>query len=81
MLEDDKFFEKCTVIKDYMKTEGADATVLFATRPTAESEEKPMSAEIYPRLANATPPPTAPECSFEEPPERSRSQQTLGGAF
>jgi hypothetical protein len=69
MLDEDKYFEKCTVIKDYLKTEGADAYRVRCDSPDGGiGREANVGGKFIRAWANATPPPTAPECTFEEPP-------------
>ena len=67
-MDKDEYFEKCTVIKDYMITEGADAYKVRCDDPKggigSEANVKVPYIKVW---ANAGPPPAMPDCPFNEP--------------
>jgi hypothetical protein len=60
------YWENCTVAKDYMVTEGADAYQLLCDDPKGG---KGTLANVPPKFirAGAPPPPATPDCPFNEP--------------
>jgi hypothetical protein len=65
---EDKYFEKCTVIKDYMKTEGYDTYRVRCDSPDGGIGQEANVKVPYIRVwANAAPPPATPDCQFSEP--------------
>ncbi len=67
MIADD-WFEKCTVIKDMMIAEGADSYRVLCDDPKGGiGRESYVKVPFIKAWANAEPPPTAPECQFNEP--------------
>ncbi len=67
-LKEDEYFEKCTVIKDYMETEGADAYKVRCDDPKGgKGTEANVKVPYIRAWANATPPPATPDCQFNEP--------------
>jgi hypothetical protein len=67
-MDKDEFFEKCTVIKDYLKTEGYDTYRVRCDDPKgglgSEANVKVPFIKVW---ANAAPPPATPDCPFNEP--------------
>ncbi|HVF46229.1 MAG TPA: hypothetical protein VNA17_01545 [Pyrinomonadaceae bacterium] len=64
----DEWFEKCTVIKDMMVAEGADAyRVLCDNADGGIGRESYVKVPYIKAWANATPPPATPECPLNEP--------------
>lgn len=64
----EEYFEKCTVIKDYMETEGADAYRVLCDNPKGGIGSEANVGVPYIKVwANATPPPATPDCPFNEP--------------
>ena len=67
-MDGDEYFEKCTVIKDYMETEGADAyKVRYDDPKGGKGTEANVKVPYIRAWANATPPPATPDCPFNEP--------------
>lgn len=67
-LKEDEHFEKCTVIKDYMITEGADAYRVRCDDPKGGiGQEANVGVPFIKVWANAAPPPATPDCPFNEP--------------
>ncbi len=65
----EEYFEKCTVIKDMMIAEGADSYQVLCDDPKGGIGTKAyVKVPFIKAWANAEPPPTAPECQFNEPP-------------
>ena len=68
-MDGEEYFEKCTVIKDYMITEGADAYRVRCDDPKGGiGQEANVKVPYIRAWANATPPPATPDCPFNEPP-------------
>lgn len=68
-MDGDEYFEKCTVIKDYMETEGYDTYRVKCDDPKGGIGQEANVKIPYIRVwANAEPPPAAPDCPFNEPP-------------
>ena len=64
----EEYFEKCTVIKDYMITEGADAYRVRCDNPKGGiGQESNVKVPFIKVWANAAPPPDTPDCPFNEP--------------
>jgi len=67
-LKEEEYFEKCTVIKDYMITEGADAYRVRCDHPKGGIGSEAIVKVPYIKVwANAAPPPATPGCTFNEP--------------
>lgn len=82
-MSDEKYFEKCTVIKDYMETEGADAyRVRCDDLKGGIGQESNVKVPFIKTWANAEPPPATPECPFNEPPGTvTRTSKASAGLF
>jgi hypothetical protein len=64
----DEYFEKCTVIKDYMLTEGYDTYRVRCDDPKGGIGQESNVKVPYIRIwANAAAPPATPDCPFNEP--------------
>ena len=62
------WFEKCTVIKDMMIAEGADSYQVLCDDPKGGIGSKAyVKIPFIKAWANAEPPPTTPDCPFNEP--------------
>ena len=68
-LKEEKYFEKCTVIKDMMAAEGYDSYRVLCDDPKGGiGRESYVKVPFIKAWANAEPPPATPECPFNEPP-------------
>jgi hypothetical protein len=77
----DDYWENCTVVKDYMVTEGADAYQVLCDDPKGG---KGTLANVGPKFirAGAPPPPATPDCPFNEPAGTvSRTSKPSAGLF
>lgn len=64
----DEYFENCTVIKDYMLTEGYDTYRVLCDDPKGgKGQESTVKVPFIRRSASVGPPPKTPECPFNEP--------------
>lgn len=67
-MKGDEWFEKCTVIKDMMAAEGYDSYRVLCDDPKGGiGKESYVKVPFIKAWADATPPPAAPECQFNEP--------------
>lgn len=79
----DEYFEKCTVIKDYMETEGYDTYRVRCDDPKggigSEANVKVPFIKVW---ENAEPPPVTPDCPFNEPADTvSKTSKPSAGLF
>jgi hypothetical protein len=67
-LSEEEYFENCTVIKDYLETEGFDTYRVRCDDPKGGiGKESNVKVPFIRAWANATAAPNTPECPFNEP--------------
>lgn len=79
---EEKYWEKCTVVKDYMITEGADAYQVKCDDPRGGKGSLGNVPPKYIRAwAGGTAEPPPPDCPFNEPPGRASKNAALSPAL